>query len=66
MLAYKAGEHVRRRKTQGQRKKGQEVVNGGQGMQLRSEEEAGEDPRALQILTAFLWWVCTHLSTPDR
>ena len=29
-------------------------------------EEAGEDPRALQILTAFLWWVCTHLSTPDR
>ena len=43
MLAYKAGEPVRRRKTQGQRKKGQEAVNGGQGMQLRSEEEAGED-----------------------
>ena len=43
MLAYKAGEQVRRRQTQGPRKKGQEVVNGGQGMQLRSEEEAGED-----------------------
>lgn len=32
----------------------------------REEEEGGGDPRALGILTAFLWWVDTHLRLTDK
>lgn len=32
----------------------------------REEEGGGGDPRALGILTAFLWWVDTHLGLTDK